>query len=271
MKNYLQITLRTTSEMETEILIATLSDHAFYAFEQEEFRLVGYINENDYEEKSFHELVNPANILSTEIIPEENWNQQWESTFKPVTIGDFAIIRASFHESPPGILHDLIITPKMSFGTGHHATTYLMVAQMKNIAFEKKRVLDFGTGTGVLAILAEKMGAADVIAIDLDEWSINNTLENIQTNHCHKIKVEQRDHLNGLPKAEIILANINLNVLKASAASIAAIQDKGSLLLTSGFLKKDAEEIESIFTRENYQHKMLTEKDNWLSMLFEKI
>jgi ribosomal protein L11 methyltransferase len=123
----------------------------------------------------------------------------------------------------------------------------------------------------VLAILAEKMGAADILAIDLDEWSINNTLENIQTNNCHKIRVIQSDHLNGLAKAEIILANINLNVLKASAGSIAVMQDKGSLLLTSGFLAKDAREIESIFTRGNYQLKKLTEKDNWLSILFQKI
>ena len=127
----------------------------------------------------------------------------------------------------------------MSFGTGHHATTWLMVAQMEHISFQDKKVLDFGTGTGVLAILAEKLGAAEVLAIDLDEWSINNTIENIHHNNCTKIKVEQRDNLEGLKQQDIILANINLNILDISSVSISAIQTAGSLLLTSGFLQKD--------------------------------
>ena len=121
-------------------------------------------------------------IYKYSIIEDKNWNEEWESQLQPVTINNFAGIRASFHEPLKNVEHEIIITPKMSFGTGHHATTFLMVEQMEKINFKNKTVLDFGTGTGILAILAEKLGAASVLAIDYDEWSINNALENIEAN-----------------------------------------------------------------------------------------
>ena len=271
MKKYLKIDIETSSPEQAEIFIASLSDIQFYAFEQEENHLLAYINEGDYDEKLFHEAVDESQIVSKEIIEDTNWNAQWESDFKPVKIADFAIIRAAFHEPPTGVKFDLLITPKMSFGTGHHATTWLMVAQMEHMSFRDKSVLDFGTGTGVLAILAEKLGAEKVLAIDLDEWSINNTLENIQHNNCIKIKVEQRDNLEGLQNQDIILANINLNILDISSSSISGIQTADSLLLTSGFLQKDVAAIENIFTGKNYQKVSQMEKDNWVSILYKKM
>ena len=271
MKKYLKINIETTSPEQGEILIASLSDIQFYAFEQEENVLVAYINEADYDESLFNKIIGNLPVLAINVIEDTNWNEQWESDFKPVKIGDFAIIRAAFHEPPTGVKYDLLITPKMSFGTGHHATTWLMVAQMEHISFQDKKVLDFGTGTGVLAILAEKLGAAEVLAIDLDEWSINNTIENIQQNHCTNISVEQRDNLEGLKQADIILANINLNILEISSSSISMIQEEGSLLLTSGYLQKDVAAIENIFTEKNYQKISQMEKDNWVAILFKKM
>ncbi len=270
MKKYIKIDINTSSPEQEDILLASLSEIQFYAFEQEENHLLAYINEVDYDEKLFHEAVDASQIVSIEIIEDTNWNAQWESDFKPVRIGDFAIIRADFHEAPTGVKFDLLITPKMSFGTGHHATTWLMVAQMEHISFQGKSVLDFGTGTGVLAILAEKLGAAEVLAIDLDEWSINNTSENVHHNNCKKITVELRDNLEGLKKVDIILANINLNILDISSASISEIQTAGSLLLTSGFLQKDVAAIEKIFISKNYQKVSQMEKDNWVTILFKK-
>ncbi len=271
MKKYIKIDIETSSSEEQEILMASLSDIAFYAFEQDKGHLHAYITQADYDEREFQEIVKESMVVSKEIIEDANWNAQWESDFKPVSIGEFAMIRADFHEKPESVKYDLCITPKMSFGTGHHATTWLMVAQMEHLSFESKTVLDFGTGTGVLAILAEKMGATEVLAVDLDEWSIHNTLENIEQNNCSKIKVEQRDHLDGLQPADIILANINLNILNFAATSIAALQNKNSLLLVSGFLQEDVPAIETIFAEKNYQKKTLSEKDNWVAILFEKM
>ena len=123
-------------------------------------------------------------IFKETLIPEANWNQVWESNFDPVIVDDFVAIRADFHEPVKGVSLEIIITPKMSFGTGHHATTYMMIEQMRELDFTGKSVFDFGTGTGVLAILAEKLGANKVIAVDNDEWSIENAEENFEKNNC---------------------------------------------------------------------------------------
>ena len=270
MKRTLQVTIKVTSPDESDILIATLSEWPFYAFEQEEHILIAYVNEGDIDPKDLSGIVDAKNILSTRVIEEENWNQLWESDFKPVIVGKFAVIRAPFHEFPGDVRHDLLITPKMSFGTGHHATTRLMITMMEGLSFRNKNVLDFGTGTGVLAILAEKCGARRVLAIDVDDWSIQNTLENIHANHCRNIEVLQTDSPKVAGKFDLILANINLNVLTTSAACLAAIQRGESHLLISGFLSKDAEIMKSTFAQQGYQMKAGTEQDNWACILFEK-
>ena len=131
--------------------------------------------------------------------------QEWESQLQPVTINNFAGIRASFHKPLENVEHEIIITPKMSFGTGHHATTFLMIELMQKINFKNKKVLDFGTGTGILAILAEKLGAASVLAIDYDEWSINNASENIEANNCKRIITEQRNNIIGISALILLL------------------------------------------------------------------
>ena len=255
---------------ECEILIAELSENDFYAFEQNENVLFAYIKEEDFDEVKLNMLLPQNAFYKFSIIEDKNWNQEWESQLQPVTINNFVGIRASFHEPVKNVEHGIIITPKMSFGTGHHATTFLMVALMEKINFKNKPVLDFGTGTGILAILAEKLGAASVIAIDYDEWSINNTYENIEANQCKHIFLEKRNNIIGLPFVNIILANINFNVLEENAKNLLMLLQPVSLLIVSGFLLKDEEAIVTIFVKNGFIKKQMSQKDGWMALLFEK-
>jgi ribosomal protein L11 methyltransferase len=181
----IQISITATEE-EQEILISLLSDFGATGFEQTDKEVIAYFDENNFESYEVNEIIK-AYTFTTAHIKEQNWNEVWERNFQPVVINNFCSVRAEFHPPASGVEHEIIITPKMSFGTGHHATTYMMIEQMKDIAFENKTVFDFGTGTGLLSILAEKLGAARVSAIDVDEWSITNARENIEKNNCSKL------------------------------------------------------------------------------------
>ena len=270
MQNFIKIEIAVPSPAVAEILIADLSEMNFYGFEEEENCLTAYIKEEDFDEEKFNKYAIAKFEFKRSVIPEQNWNQQWEREFQPVIIDDFAAIRATFHKPVKKVKHELIITPKMSFGTGDHATTFLMIAQMEKVNFQDKVVLDFGTGTGILAILAEKLGASSVLAIDNDEWSINNALENVQTNTCKNIYIEKRSDLEGIPAVDIVLANINFNVLTRFAASISFLLKEKSLLLISGFLSEDQESIEKVFGKYDFLQLNMLEKEGWLSLLLEK-
>lgn len=173
-------------------------------------------------------------------IADRNWNAEWESSFQPVEVGDFVRIRADFHEAMPGFTHDLIITPRMAFGTGHHATTRMMVQAMKGLDLTGKKVCDLGCGTGVLAILAERMGATEVLAIDIDPGAVENARHNAGLNGCHAITVEKgvADSLKGL-SFDAILANIERNVLLDAMPLLAAAMRPGAALFLSGFVPGD--------------------------------
>lgn len=271
MSNFLKIEIQTASVEELEILTATLSENHFYAFEQEENSLIAYIKEEDFNEEKFGKLLPFGEVYQMTMIADKNWNQQWESELKPVIIDDFAAIRAIFHAPIAHVKHELIITPKMSFGTGHHATTHLMVEYMEKIDFRNKTVLDFGTGTGVLAILAEKLGASKIMAIDYDEWSINNALENIEANNCEKISVEKRDSAPLDSPVDIVAANINLSVLTENSSSITRVLMPGGLLLISGFLFTDEKAMENVFNEKYFVKRSASVKDDWLAILFQKL
>lgn len=270
MTRFIKIKIQTPNQEQADIFMAGLTDIHFYAFEQDENNLVAYVKEADFDKEKLSEII-PENVwYEQSIIEDQNWNKQWESDFKPVIVGDFAAVRAAFHNAVEGVQHDLIITPKMSFGTGHHATTFIMIAQMEFIDFTNKSVFDFGTGTGVLAILAAKLGASEVMAIDLDEWSITNTLENIEANKAKNISVENRETIDTDKQYDIVLANINLNVLRAAASSLSIVIKEHGYLLTSGFLKSDEKEMQQIFERNNFIKISVQEKENWMSILFKK-
>jgi ribosomal protein L11 methyltransferase len=270
MKKYFQIQIETRSPNEAEILIAALSEIQFYAFDGNENFLNAYVKEEDFDEVKLKEILPANRSFKKYIIEEENWNQKWESGIKPVIVNDFVAIRPVFAQPINNVKHDLIITPKMSFGTGHHATTFLMIQMMEKMDFNDKSVIDFGTGTGVLAILAEKCGASRVTAVDHDEWSIQNARENIAANNCHHIILKKQSNPEGVGTADILLANINLNVLKHEVSSLSSATKSGSFLLASGFLVSDENEIQNNFEKWGFVKYKSEQLDGWLAILFKR-
>ncbi len=213
--------------------------------EEQDHELNLYIKEKDFNEAIFKNIID---IYSTKYLISEfndkNWNEEWEKNFEPVCIDNFVSILADFHEKIPGVQHEILITPKMSFGTGHHATTYMMVKMMENYHCNEQAVIDFGTGTGILAILAEKMGASSVKAIDNDDWSIENALENIERNGCSRISLVKADRFVTNEPAQLILANINKNVILDNMNAITSGMVENGVVLFSGILSQDIAEIE---------------------------
>jgi ribosomal protein L11 methyltransferase len=271
MSNTVQIEMLTRSKEQLEILIAELSEIDFDAFEENENSLSAFIKEEDFNEDKLKNVLSQKDFSYTKkIIGDTNWNAKWESEFQPIVIGDFVAIRASFHKPIAHVQHEIIITPKMSFGTGHHATTWLMLQQMQHIDFIDKSVLDFGTGTGILAIMAKKLGAKKVLAIDNDSWTINNAKENIIANDCGDIVLLQKDNLSDLENFDIILANINLNVINASIQQLKVISHPSTVLLVSGFLVTDKQALINNFSASGFNYISSMEKGNWLSMLIIK-
>lgn len=251
------------------MLVAHLTETGFEGFEENENELKAFIPKNSYDKPLLNELAYKYQIDYTEkIIPEQNWNENWESSFDPVIIDDFLSIRAGFHQPAGGVEHEIIITPKMSFGTGHHATTRMMVQQMREIDFTGKKVFDFGTGTGILSILAEKLGAASAIAIDIDEWCITNAYENIKQNNCRVVKIKQADSLTGNEQYDIILANINKNVILENIQQLSDQLNTGGTLLISGILSEDEAEV---YKKAGEFSLILSKKitlNNWICLRF---
>jgi ribosomal protein L11 methyltransferase len=263
---YQQITIQTSDIEARAILSAQLDAMGAEGFEETEDALIVYFKEDNYREAELQELLTTTGVsFQSDRLEETNWNAVWESNFEPVYVEDFLCIRADFHPAATGVEHELIITPKMSFGTGHHATTWLMARAMRSVSFLNKRVLDFGTGTGVLAILAEKLGADYVWAIDNDEWSIRNSEENLQRNQCNRIELGLVDHIStDGERFDIILANINKHVILENMHALSARLQPGGLLLLSGLLSTDEQDIRLAASVAGLEVLALEEKDNWL-------
>lgn len=263
MGQYIQIEFSNITQDQNDQLIAQLSEIGFEGFEEEEKRLKAFIGAGDYNEAALKEVAGVITFSKT-MIEETNWNQLWESSFDPVLVDDFVAIRADFHQPINTVQWEIVITPKMSFGTGHHATTYLMMQQMRGIDFTGKAVLDFGTGTGVLAILAEKLGAHSVLAIDNDDWSIANAEENIIRNNCNRITLQLANTAAVKGHYDIILANINKNVILDNMETLARRLNPQGLLILSGLLVEDKEDVlaKSSLYSLNLMEKM--ERHNWL-------
>ena len=269
MSKHIQIIFTDIQPEQQEWVIAHLAEAGYDGFEESADQLKAYVGEESFDRTYLRDLAYKYQLsYSTEIISEQNWNQAWESDFHPVVVDDFAAIRADFHAPIPNVKYDIIITPKMSFGTGHHATTLMMVEQMQKLDFVDKSVLDFGTGTGVLAILAEKMGALNITAIDLDEWSIRNAAENIERNDCTHIHLHQANSLEEDGAYDIILANINRNVILENFERISSLLNKEGLFLCSGFLREDLEILLSTANKCSFQMDDQQQKDNWFCLKF---
>ena len=271
MASYIQVTINNINTEQSEILIALLADAGYEGFEEGEWFLSAFIDENDFNETLLKDVLAPYQLsFSKGLIAEKNWNGEWEKNFDPVIVDNFCAVRAGFHQTVTTVQHEIIITPKMSFGTGHHATTYMMMKNMGTIDFKNKSVLDFGTGTGVLAILAEKLGAKGIHAIDNDEWSITNAKENVANNHCRHITLELKDNLSNLPLFDIVLANINRNVLMDTMELISSIVKTNGLVLLSGFYEDDMEMLNQQAGKYGLSLENNLIRNRWNSLLFTK-
>ena len=267
MSNYIQIEFQNINHEQSDMLIAELSDYGYEGFEESSNTLKAFVSENGYDENLLKETVGHHNISFNKVfIAETNWNQVWESNFDPVVVDDFVAIRADFHHQINSTQYEIVITPKMSFGTGHHATTFMMMQQMREIDFREKSVFDFGTGTGVLAILAETLGAEKILATDNDEWSISNANENIERNNCRRIELVLSSRVPVKSKFDIILANINKAVILADLHLLKQQLNNGGFLVLSGLLTEDEPDIFEAISRVGLKFINIMERSNWLSI-----
>jgi ribosomal protein L11 methyltransferase len=268
---YIKVSCEVKSTETKEILTGLLDSENYIGFEETNTSLISYIEKDKFVPSILKELETSFNIIfTTEEVKEENWNALWESNFEPILVDNKVYIRADFHEERKDILHELVITPKMSFGTGHHQTTQMMIQHMLDLDFKNKTVFDFGTGTGVLAIFAEKLGAASIYAIDIDTWSIENCIENVARNNCTKIKTE----LGILDKIketyDIIIANINLHIITSSLDILHKhLQPNGDLLI-SGFLYSDLMELEESIANAGFIIVSKKEENYWSALHLQK-
>lgn len=254
------------NDYQQEELIALLDDYNPSGFEQTEELLKAYFKEESFDRNAIFKIVEGYQFTLNEI-EEQNWNTLWEQNFQPVMVDDFCAVRAHFHAPITQVAHEIIITPKMSFGTGHHATTHMMLQQMRDIDFQNQTVFDFGTGTGILAILAEKLGAANIMAIDVDDWSIENAKENFERNGCRNITVSLSSSL-PQQQFDVILANINRNVILQYMNELVKTVKKSGRILFSGLLAADESDIIDAAEKQGLQLLKKAERSGWISLLF---
>lgn len=261
----------------TEILIAQLAEIEFESFTEDNGQLQAYIQESQLNteqvEQIIHALKEHTISLSyaTKIIEEENWNAVWESDFQPVTIEDKLIIRAPFHDPQNGFNEEVIIQPQMSFGTGHHQTTWLLSSLLCAKDFDNLTVLDSGTGTGVLAILALKRGAKNVIGTDIESGAVANALENFERNNLPNADIRLGD-IDCVTERnfDVIIANINKNVLKSHLPHYSERSKRKGELYLSGFFVSDVAELIAAAEKEGYYHAATYNKDEWAVLKFIK-
>jgi ribosomal protein L11 methyltransferase len=293
-KEYIQIAFDFENQEQFEMLVAQLSALGFEGFNEEEaskgindgVKMSNTLGEGAGHCKTFILMEEfEANILNNEldiifkqhnikysksIIKEENWNAIWESNFEPVRVANFVGIRANFHPHfEPKVAFEIEITPKMSFGTGHHATTFTVIELMEAIDIKGKTVYDFGTGTGILAILAEKLGASSVLAVDNDDWCIENSIENIQNNDCQIVSIKKVESAYQDKKFEIIIANVNRHIIEANMIELTQLALPSSVLVLSGLLIEDQADMIQLASNNGWNFQKSWPLNGWISLLFK--
>lgn len=267
MTDYIEYRVEIFDQNQQEILIALLSESGAEGFEEEKSILKCFVQADQTTEDLLENIIEQNNLkFSKSNIKNKNWNELWEADFKPVVIGDFCSLRACFHPPNTTVKHDIVVTPKMSFGTGHHATTHMMVLAMEGLDFKDKVIFDFGTGTGILSILAEKCGAKAVTAVDNNVWSIENASENFNVNDCSKILLFNAEKIIGNSAYDIILANINRNIILNNLPLIPQHLVKNGVVLFSGLLTGDASIVIEEATRNNLRLVQKFEMNGWICL-----
>ncbi len=261
-----------------EVFVAYLSELDFESFQEDNPILKAYVSEYNFNNDKFESLIAELRLnkeleFSFELnkIPQQNWNAVWESQFEPVIIEDKLRILAPFHEKTDFTGQSIIIEPKMSFGTGHHQTTYLMCKKMFDLDLKSKVILDMGSGTGVLAILAEKLGAKDIEAFDIEPWSVENCNENAIKNECSKITSLLGDIEMVKGEYDVILANINKNVLKRQIPFYSKLIRSNGELLLSGFFVSDGDEIKDCAVQNGFEFVNSADREGWSMLHFTKL
>ena len=264
------------TEMGAEILMAELAEVGFDSFEDTPTGIKAYIPKDSWNEQILQDiylLSNPEFTISYQIteIEQVNWNEEWEKNFSPIVVEDLCTVRANFHPVP-NTRYDIVITPKMSFGTGHHETTYMMLQQLLPLSLEDTKVLDMGCGTGILAIMAALRGARDITAIDIDPWCVENATENVQQNNCSFITIKEGDvSLIAGEQYKLILANINRNILLSDIPAYTQALLPQGLLLVSGFYEEDLPAIKEKCQEVGLTYISHIERNRWVSAKFQRL
>lgn len=268
---YLEFNFKVTpTALGSEILIAELGLVGFESFVENETGFLAYIPKQDFKDAALEEVTlfhNPEFKISynSKVIEQQNWNSEWEKNFQPIKVDERCMVRAPFHNKEQ-VVYDIVIEPKMSFGTGHHETTHMMLQHILDHNFTNLSVLDMGCGTGILAILAEMRGAKAIDAIDIDNWCYLNSIENIERNNCTNIQVFQGDSsLLKAKKYDVIIANINRNILLQDIPQYVKCLNANGLLFLSGFYLKDLEMITAKCEAHGLNFEKNIKKNNWVA------
>lgn len=273
---FIQLDIRCSVE-QAEILIAELAELGFDSFEETEAGLIASIETAAFQDEEVNLLIvrygimGKINYTATEV-ERQNWNEDWEKNYEPIAVMDQCYIRATFHASAKTFPYEIVINPKMSFGTGHHATTWLMVKQQLDLSHEGRRVLDIGCGTGILAIMAGLRGAAAIEAFDIDDWAVENARENFALNAvvADRLKKGTIETVNPQGKFDIVLANINRNVLLDELHQYEPLITPGGHLLLSGFYEEDIPAIDELCRKLKLQLLRSETKDQWAVLVYIK-
>ena len=260
-------------ELGSEILVAELGELPFESFIESDFGVVAYIQKQFWNEnilEDLHILTSPEFVVSYTIeeIEQVNWNEEWEKNFEAIEVDGICHVRAPFHPKTEA-KYDIVIEPKMSFGTGHHETTHMMIQHLLETDVAGKKTLDMGCGTAILAILAEMKGAQPIDAIDIDNWCYLNSIENVERNNCSQITVYEGEAalLEG-KKYDVIIANINRNILLNDMQSYVDCLNKNGILLLSGFYNEDIPFIDASCTEKGLTYVKKLERNNWVSLKY---
>jgi ribosomal protein L11 methyltransferase len=260
-------------EPTSEILIAELGNVGFESFVETDKGVTAYVQKTDWNADILADIfVLKSDEFSIEYnqneVPQTNWNEEWEKNFEPIEVDDLVSIRAPFHENP-NLKYDIVIEPKMSFGTGHHETTHMMVQHLLQLDLENKKVLDMGCGTGILAIFAEMKGAKPLDAIDIDNWCYENSIENVARNNCENISVYEGDaSLLVDKKYDVIIANINRNILLMDMKVYTNCLKPNGVLLLSGFYEQDIPVIDAEVSKYGLKLEKFIQRNNWVSLKY---
>lgn len=275
--NYIELKLSVDAEF-SDIFMAELGELGYETFTEESYGLNAYITEDLFSEENLDSMIErylgmTQISYSFKSLEKKNWNEEWEKSYEPISVFENGIlVRASFHEPNPAYQYEIVINPKMSFGTGHHETTSMILGlQLKEINHEDKKVLDVGCGTGILAIMASKLGASEVAAFDIEEWAAENSRENVALNHCENVVVRQGT-IEDEPaeQYDVVLANINRNILMRDIPQyINFMKPNASVLAVSGFYEHDIADIEKVANEVGLVKIGGTSKNNWASVIFE--